>query len=299
VAGGVNPIRALRLEWAAVFILAALGVTATQGGCRGPARDGMAGSGREVESMERQRKEHRPPNGAAAMPRFLTEQESEVVAAALDRVIASITPGGKGEPRPRGSVIVLDRLDVGRMLKPGSELVIAGPGGLGSRGLYERLLLRSPSGPVLAEGPDDLVGHVLISEPKDALAYVRLFTSPATVHCLRDDRWHEVIRRAAVTREFLFGRDMHEVQAVGPSPGDAPWGIMDDNDWGKSGLREPVATREGEAFVVRRVLAHLDVYPTHIVHLVHETVRSNGSWSRKTEREVTVPGAEFFLPILE
>jgi hypothetical protein len=170
-------------------------------------------------------------------------------------------------------------------------------GALGSAGFprsaFERLFLASDGRLVRVRGPKDLIGHVRILSAEQALRYVRLFTSPATVRALAPaietssgKRWLEVVPVSVVNSDFVYGQSdlAKDLKRVDQPSRDRAFGVLTEAEWRKSGLAPPsVRTIEGR-FVVTRFLFTVDEYgdfETSTVHRVAETVLADGRYHRQ------------------
>jgi hypothetical protein len=143
---------------------------------------------------------------------------------------------------------------------------------------------------ILVDGPGKLVGHVQIRSPETALHYVRLFTSPATAHCMREPTWFEVVPSPAVDRQFVFGRDgyldpLNYYAAYYPAGPFRNFGVLSEAEWREEGLAGPVVLRISGGFVVIRLLFRPDEegpyeWSTRTAHWVAETVSTDGRIER-------------------
>lgn len=219
----------------------------------------------------------REPDGGACRPRAATAPQWQI------RVGNSIG----ADPR---SVVTLWVLPVADFLRPGSRVTIAGEPSVIQPGRSERLCFRSAEGSWLVRSPDDLSGHVQILSGRAALRYVRLFTSPATVHCLEQPWWMEVVPRSVVDEDLLFGR---YAALCRPPVTEIEWpsglgGVLANREWARNGLQPAEVHSRTDAFVVRRMVFRVSpARPrTNVAYEVEETVSPSGEWHRVVLREV-------------
>ena len=172
------------------------------------------------------------------------------------------------------------------------RMVLCGPVPGMPLSAFERVVLGVRGDTTVVEGPEDLVGHVRTASPEAALDYVRLFTSPATAHCMREPTWLEVVPLSAVDRQFVFGRDEYL------RPGNywavdlfRQFGVLKESEWREEGLSDPVVLKVIEGFVVVRVLFRPDEegpdeWRTRTAHWVAEMVSTDGRVERRVLGDV-------------
>jgi len=191
-------------------------------------------------------------------------------------------------------VRVTGRLSDVDFLLRGESLEIGTKGGGGfPLSAFERLFLASDGRLVRVRGPKDLVGRVRIQSPQQALQYVRLFTSPATVRALAPaiettsgKRWLEVVPVTAINSDFVYGQsDLAKgLKRVDGRSRNRAFGVLTEAEWRKSGLAPPSVRGIEGGFVVTRFLFTVDEYQdfeTSTVHRVAETVLADGRYHRQ------------------
>jgi len=160
---------------------------------------------------------------------------------------------------------------------------------------FERLFLLCNDIASRVMTPDDLVDHVRITSEGDALAYVRLFTSPATVMTQEPPWWVEVVPITSVDSEFVLGRRecLEGLRRLGD---DSPYrvlGVLTEEQWRRSNLPSPRVERDSTTFVIHRSLATVDPRKesaTNIVCQVAERVWPNGRVRRQVLGRTALPG---------
>jgi hypothetical protein len=187
--------------------------------------------------------------------------------------------------------------DLGRILREtgfllsGRELRVVkiGSGGGLPFSAFERVELRVGEHLTFVHGPADLVGHVRVASPQDALQYVRVFTSPATARAMRSAMWVEVVPMSAVDPQFVFGRDEYVDKLLQHSaaPTGREFGVLTDDQWREAGLVGPTVVRADGGFIVVRLLFRPDErgpqeWWTQTAHWVAERVTTDG----RIEKEI-------------
>ena len=195
------------------------------------------------------------------------------------------------------NVHVLYHLPGAGFLRPRSELFIAGTVGNGDLSVFERLCFRNRELAVVVRTPRDLEGLVDIQSPGQAVAFARLFTSPATVKCLEEPWWAEVVPRWAVGPRLLLGRSASDL-CIAWEPSGA-FGVLSAGDWARSGLLQASVRRSGGDFAVTRPLMSGTAkrHRTHVVYVVEETVSRRGEFKRRDVRCVRLPYVTLSIPV--
>jgi hypothetical protein len=141
-------------------------------------------------------------------------------------------------------------------LLPGRELrIVMTVGGGVPRSAFERIALRVGDQIAYVDSPEKLAGHVLVDSPEKALAYARLFTSPATVRCVGEPWWLEVVPSASFDERFVFGRG--EFLDFAPSlwlGRFREYGVLAESEWSAEGLSRPAVLRSIDGFIIVRLL---------------------------------------------
>lgn len=230
-----------------------------------------------------------------SMPQ-LTDEERAAVGASLDALLRRL--GWFGPANSAMSVRLVDCLWTPGITGPPARLLIAGHVGDGDVSVLERLCYKGPSGFVVVDSPRKLRGLVSIESAEAALRYARLFTSPATVKCLRQPWWCEVMPRSSATDELLFGREFSP-WVPEETARSGSFGILSDADWRGSGLDAASVRDTGEEFVITRPLARLSYGKprTDRVYLVEESVSCEGRLWRALRGRVSLPHVEVFVPL--
>jgi len=187
-------------------------------------------------------------------------------------------------------------------LLPGKRLGI-GWGTLGDPiSAFEGFYLEDKRGLTRVRGPGDLVGQVRINTADNALRYVRLFTSPATVKTFGLPVWLEVVPASEVDTDFVYGRtsrlyvagyvaDLRRLANMKDHVRE--YAVVSDREWRSFGLGLPSVTKIGAVFTVTRGLVRIteeSPWGTGIVQQVAETVSSDGRISRRVLSKRKVPG---------
>jgi len=190
---------------------------------------------------------------------------------------------------PPDHVRLLGDLWTGQLLAGNARLFVAGLPTLGLPA--ERVCFADEREGFVVNAPADLAGHVSIDSPAEALAYVRLFSSPGVIMCYACPWWVEVVPARSVSRRFLLGRE-------GPLPGlgggDWPsgwFGILSQADWEATRLSGPRVERTAGGFLVIRPLVQLTAESPRATaaSAVRETVTSDGRIGREPGRSVPLP----------
>lgn len=218
--------------------------------------------------------------------------------------LAESHPGGQGLRRAPIEVedsLLLTGTD---FLPASSRLALVGHFGpaLGSKGAGDRVLLLpdgvppNPGTPLrelcVVRGPADLTGAVRLAASADALAYVRLFTSPALARCMRE-QVYEVMPVGTLEREAAFGTDLGRLSL---RMGGGVCGVLLDEEWHGCGLDAPTVESLPDGwFIVTRWVYRREVdggarrRPGAASRLV-ELVRPDGSVGRSYTEQREVRG---------
>jgi len=160
--------------------------------------------------------------------------------------------------------------------------------------LFAKVMLVAQPGatPVRVHDLEDLAGHVVIANERDALLYVRLQSTPYTCHLLHGDV--EVVPYSAAFHlpnyglhgGFGWGKDMSGYL-----------GVLSDAAFAQGHFAAPSVTSTREGFAVVRWL-----YAGRRVQLVRETVRKDGWYGRTVLRDEVppqLPGTKWEFPSIE
>jgi hypothetical protein len=230
-----------------------------------------------------------------------------------------VTDPGRGapdaeDPEDRQYTCVEQPMHFCGFLQPGFRLVL-GVRGWPPIGPRNRIYLvpssalvspgwHVPSEAVPVRSPEDLEGRVNIQTARDALQYVRLFTTPTVA--LRwgaDVHWGEIVceRNMTPLHTFALGRTLYfavEFHSWWAVP-DGAWGLLSDQTWAEAKLRSPVVIAVPDGWVAIRWLYRLDSRGRSDgeAYLTAEAVSVRGQVHREViETRDLGPGVGFFTP---
>ena len=151
---------------------------------------------------------------------------------------------------------------------------------------------------------DALRGYVQIETPAQALAYVRLLTSPRTFGCFPRSQPRlelEVVSRDTVTPAFMFG-DRRELELVREG-GNGSWGVLD-RSWAKRyGGLLATCTPAKDGFLVKRTFLveewNEGYQELHHLERVEEWVGQDGRYllqKRTRLPDSAGPSVDWYIP---